>query len=383
MSARPAPRTIRRALILVAIGLSILAIGIAAFPRLFERVEQTDQLSPYGQARTNDWFALAQTLDKLGVPTVSRYGLGALPSRDSVILLLSDQREVRRDCWQRASDWVIGGGHLVITADTLWSDVDGSAPDTGASADPAEMDVIENHLGMVAVRSAATEAFLTGPQGRIRELFAPPVRALRSQVQPGAAWLASDQQAWAMRFDYGDGLVTVITSARVFDNNTLGQADHALLAWDLLQREGQPPDQVVMVLAGESLSLLAVLWRAASPLLISALVLTLVFAWRGAVRAAPVHPAPAPARRDLMEHIEASGTWLWRRGLRDQLIEGGRAAIRRRRSLGLASLDAASLDAASLDQDTQDAACLSGPAPSSPTEFLNLVRRMQRLWKQS
>ena len=66
------------------------------------------------------------------------------------------------------------------------------------------------------------------------------------------------------------------------------------------------------------------LWIHAGPLVI---VLTLLLiAWLfGAVRRfGPMQPVPPPARRRVLEHIEAAGHFLWKQNQRHRLVEGVR-----------------------------------------------------------
>jgi hypothetical protein len=62
---------------------------------------------------------------------------------------------------------------------------------------------------------------------------------------------------------------------------------------------------------------------------VSAGVLLLIWLWYASMRFGPVLPAPALARRRLLEHIEASGRFLWRGGQAERLLKGVRQSLYR------------------------------------------------------
>ncbi len=420
---------------------ALLVLALAAVPVAFERVEEEVDTGPTGLARLDPYHGLAQVLVSLGVPARGSYGVVQAPAHDHTLVLASKDRPARRKLWDRLEPWVDDGGHLVILppggATIAWDEVLG---DTGAAGHPLDVqdwDVLDSLvIGIVegegaagegageaaASEAAASEAARTivSPDGRRRLLAAAPGFSIQTQREVVATWWSGDDRPWAVRAPYGDGWITVVSDARPLQNDRLGQADHALLAWELLGGPAGPPAGVTFVLGGESRSLAAIAWRAAGPLVVSCLVMLGLLGWRGAVRTGPVLPDPRPERRDLMEHVAASGVFLWRHDLQDTLLGPARAAVRRRLGLrrGGSLDDAALLDAALADSGASSLAgssastsassasssassasssasaptssapseqelraALLDPVPAAPQAFLAVVRTLQQLWR--
>jgi hypothetical protein len=119
-----------------------------------------------------------------------------------------------------------------------------------------------------------------------------------------------------------------------------------------------------------------------------AALLALLF-WASVRRFGPVLPDPAPARRSLMEHINASGAWLWKaKGGRQVLIDAARADLQatlQRRAPALLRL--------SETQQHDELALISGLAPaviahamhyepaSVDAEFTRQIHTLQTLRK--
>jgi hypothetical protein len=183
---------------------------------------------------------------------------------------------------------------------------------------------------------------------------------------------------------WGEGRVTVLADASFLENDRLGRLDHARFAWDLVTAAGQPAGLAIVD------------WRRAVPPSaraarrgwpLAAAGLALLAAWiffRGG-RFGPPLPDSEPPRRSLLEHVRASGDFLWRRGQGAELLAACRAAVARRvdlvhadwsrraegdRERRLARL--ANLPAGTV------AAALEGDAPH-PDDFVRTVATLERI----
>ncbi|WP_028101425.1 DUF4350 domain-containing protein [Pseudoduganella violaceinigra] len=96
-----------------------------------------------------------------------------------------------------------------------------------------------------------------------------------------------------------------------FDNGTLRQFDHAELLL-LLAGQGGAKAPVLLVQHNETVGWAAWLWQHARPVLLGLAALLLLWLWNATRRFGPLLPEAAAPRRALIEHIEASGRWLWR-----------------------------------------------------------------------
>jgi len=112
----------------------------------------------------------------------------------------------------------------------------------------------------------------------------------------------------------GRGKVAMVASDAIdnyFDNDSLRQFDHAELLLLLASQSGANAP-VLLVQHNEAVGWAAWLWQHCRPVLLGLAALLLLWTWNATRRFGPLLPATASARRALIEHIEASGRWLWK-----------------------------------------------------------------------
>ncbi|KQV44913.1 DUF4350 domain-containing protein [Duganella sp. Root336D2] len=115
---------------------------------------------------------------------------------------------------------------------------------------------------------------------------------------------------------YGEGrgkvaMVAVDAGDSYFDNDALRQFDHAELLL-LLAGQSGPHAPVMLVQHNEPVGWAAWLWQHGRPVVLGLAALLLLWTWSASRRFGPMLPEAPTARRALIEHIEASGRWLWR-----------------------------------------------------------------------
>ncbi|WP_426341228.1 DUF4350 domain-containing protein [Pseudoduganella sp. S-14] len=115
---------------------------------------------------------------------------------------------------------------------------------------------------------------------------------------------------------YGEGrgkvaMVAVDAADSYFDNDALRQFDHGELLL-LLAGQSGPHAAVMLVQHNEPVGWAAWLWQHARLVVLGLAALLLLWVWSASRRFGPMLPEAAGARRALIEHIEASGRWLWR-----------------------------------------------------------------------
>jgi len=370
--------------------LGLLVLVLCALPLLFERVEEPTDFGPSGMARANPYRGLELVLGELGVQADSRYGLGQLPPQDAVLVLLVQDPDQREILTGRLQDWVADGGHLVVAGAWAWLPSVGDSGEEAVTGRVPDLELDDALFYRTLPPDGPVQDVVHSQDEKARQIAPVPDYGVGSEQPEDLAWAMDSGLVFALRSPVERGLITVVASADFLDNGHLGQVDNALLATDLLSRDGRLPDRAVLVIAGESQSFPALVWRVAAPLVLSGLVLLVLAGWRGAVRAAPLLPAPAAIRRDLLEHVAASGTFLWRHDARDALLAGGRAALRRR--LGRLEAPSEGEDPAAQEARLLDPllaqghdraalrAALLDPAPSSAAAFVAVVRTLQQLW---
>lgn len=274
------------------------------------------------EAAANPMLAAGLFLEKQGIKTrtvdMMAEGSSQLASASVLLLPYRSLRQGDKDSaaiWR----WVENGGVLITGALRLKDDED---------------DPLLEPLGIERNTPVKTQdkAGSVKPPGSPRALAVETHYADRVQQTEDAqlpAW--QDQSGEYLRaFSVGRGQVVVLGDPDWFTNKWLQQRDHAELLWRLVQLNG-PPSQVLIVSSLKMPRWYVLFWKK-TPLgwVVLPLLLGLLF-WRAVVRFGPLLPEPDPSRRSLLEHIDASGRWLWRQeGGAFRLLQAARLALRQR-----------------------------------------------------
>ncbi|UOD27965.1 DUF4350 domain-containing protein [Massilia violaceinigra] len=201
----------------------------------------------------------------------------------------------------------------------------------------------------------------------------------------GAEPLWSDADGGAVRvYAEGKGRIVLVANS-FFTNASLPQRDHAQLL--LALTELTPGKQVTIVKRLNVLPWYQALWRHYQLALVSLAVCLALLFWSAVRRFGPLLPAPRAERRSLLEHIDASGAWLWKAdGGRQVLLDAARddtLALIRRRVPALFRMPEGELYAALartcalLETDVSEA--LEQDAASHVTRFTRQIRTLQTL----
>ncbi len=197
--------------------------------------------------------------------------------------------------------------------------------------------------------------------------------------------LADDSGSQLLVFDHGRGRVVMLADMP-FTNPRLRQADHAalLLALAAPLPAGAP---VLLVRDPDMPSWLEALWTRFHMALLAALAVLLLWLWRAGRRFGPLLAEPDTARRAQLEHLAASGRWLWRSADgRERLLGALRREVLerlQRRLPQLARLDPAACQQLLASQfqlgTDQIRLALHEPAASLPAAFARQIQLLQHL----
>jgi hypothetical protein len=304
----------RRTLLPLAIVGLLVILCVAGFFTLFEQVEEDVEVGYQGAARTNPFLAAERLFTRLGAPTRTlAAGPVTLPPADHALLLLSPARSLSAERFAKILAWVQQGGRLLL------------APDEAPSLDP----ILRNWSVGVSENpeAGAPEVFQVHlNEGAQATVEMPRIRRL--VVQRNAQAQAGTEAGLAfVRYAEGAGSVTFLADASFLTNDHIGQHDHAALAWALVRAGGDAPAGVWISVRDEVPSLGQLLRRHAWMALASGALLIAAWLWSAGSRFGPLLPDPPHDRRSLLEHVEASGDFLWRTGRGDDLLQGARQAL--------------------------------------------------------
>jgi hypothetical protein len=331
-----------------------------------------------GEANYNRYYVLQQALRAQGLHVQS---LPHLPagiehwSEHDTLLLGSDPRTLSPRQLDDLLDWVERGGRLIVapSLDTA-SYGNGMMPRIG----------VAQRQGVHCMKWQNANA---GSDERCFEAFAFANAAERANFEVA---IGDADQGWiAARRSWGSGQIEVLGGFEPLDNAAVAEPHNADWAWQMLAPMLQTGGAFRIVYQTELPPLYVYLvrygWYALLPLLIA----LLAWLWTRSQRFGPTMPLPAPDRRALGEHIQASGEYLYRRGLVQALYAPLRRRfddVLRRRDPELAALPTNEIASAlarhhRLPLEAVQQA-LRAPLPRQPQNFLSTVQTLLHLIRQ-
>ena len=288
---------------------ALAVLGVVWFLQTYERVPGKAYVPASGEARLRDFLAAERFAERMGLPARelrSLADLDALP-RAGVLVVPHGRQAIDGPRIARLLAWVQAGGHLVAEAELLGVD-DPLLASLGVARE-ARAPVVKPLAVEIGDRRLSVSF-----RGRM---------ALRTQATPRRE--VGDQ---LVSFARGKGIVTVATTLDFARNGLIGANDNAEFLWTVLRLA--PATSLEVFFRPERLSLWGFLTQHAAPALVAAFLLLAMWLWRIAPRFGPVPADPPPARRRLLDHLRASGRYLWSQGLRGRLAVAARDAALRR-----------------------------------------------------
>lgn len=313
----------------------VVALLVAGWRLGFERVERWVDLPPRGEAAYNPLYALKLALRADGQRVDSRQRLqlqASAPGPRDTVLLLADPDTLGVVEAAALLAWVEGGGHLVMRMPaSVRRGSERVAPLLAALP--------------VTPRPGAGECLRLQVAGEPvhREFCGDPRFDLAPEARSLAGWSDADGRAF-VRLVHGAGSIDLLAGLDFLLNGKLGDGAHRALARQLLAPH-YGAGTFHLVYAADMPPLWRWLLERAWMALLPALLALLAWLWARGQRFGPLRPAPAPGRRSLLEHVQASGEHLHRYGrlapLHRALREAVLARLRRRDPLAAALEDGA------------------------------------------
>ncbi len=284
-----------------------------------------------GESRHNPLMAARRYLRRMGIDA-RRYAPimrdTRLPLTRDVIVLGTNRLTITEPITEKLFTWVRAGGRLVVFARN-------EIPDDGANT---VEDKLLDALGITVryLDLENREQTQYGPFGVsifnaddfIWAGLNPEFRLIVNE-RPGVQILAGDNKGAAVvARSMGQGDILVLSDRRIFNNGKIDDEDHATLLWWLV-RGDRPAGKAWLVHEDDMPALYAWLWERASLMVLSIAVFIALLLWGHAPRFGPVIGLAPPLRRRLVEHIDASAHYLWRKRQSGRLILAVQNALKR------------------------------------------------------
>lgn len=320
-----------------------LAGGLLWFLNNFKLEEVDEYVGFRGEARSNNLYAARTFLQRMGIPSERRDNLTRLPDSDTVILLNTQRYTLSGKRMEQLLNWVENGGHLITRA--RLGKADERDDEKQRDRDIEERDLLQSTLGISVLQQVVLDdnegetpfpLTLTGVADPLmvdlpflHNLMADDATPHHLTYTPENGG-AEQQATWMLQKSYGAGQVTLASSLDFVENYALDRADHARILWHLVHRDNPEP-RVWLLHQTRLPSLPERLIQHAWAVLLSLFLLLLFSFWALMPRFGNLIPSPPPERRRILEHIRASGRFMWKQGNRQHgrtaLIAAGRAAI--------------------------------------------------------
>jgi hypothetical protein len=345
----------------------LVGLGVLWFRTNFEKAPTNEWVGASGEARLRQFLAAERFAERMGWKATEARSLPALAElpTNGVLLMPYRRQALTRERLAELVRWAEGGGHLIIEAEYL------------GVADPLlELLGIER-ADVPMVKQLAAE--VSGEDRKLKIGMASGMKLVAAERNPR---LRVGEQLYS--FSRGRGVVTVSTTLNFLRNHNIGALDHAEFLWRLMSLT--PTRELVVYWSPVRLSLWGFLKEHAAPVLSVAGLLLALWLWSIAPRFGPVAPDAPPGRRRLLDHLRASGRYLWTKGLRSRLVVAARDAALRR--IARAQPDFAYVStseriarlAALTDISKEDAArFLSAAGAMRGADFIRIAHHAQRV----
>ena len=406
------------------LGLLVLVLLLIVFFETFEQATVEIEAGFSGEARANPYLASTRMLERLGLQTrgvKNLYELDELPPADGTVFLPVPRGALGQRRVERLREWVEDGGHLLVVGrpgrqcreaphrdpllDPLGVKTEspcdkktslfGESDEAESEGEKDPSDTTDDTDGPAVLGGLGTRNDAPGSvtlPGRDTPLQVNDEPGIWGRELTGpegkALWAVPGRKGQRiLQYRVGTGLLTVLSSSAFMTNPQVGQHDHAELVWRLFTWDGRQ-GPLFLVHGHQMPSLISLVFSHGWAVVLSLGLLLVLWLWSRAARFGPVRPLPLPARRSLLEHVEASGRLLWRHGHGVALLEAARGAVLKRavrripqwqrlseaeRHERLAVL--CNLRVAEVSQVLNDG------APANRAGFLGAIQRLERIRK--
>ncbi len=338
----------------IAAGLALVVLVVGGFFATHEKTEVEVREPPTGEARQNPYLALVRLADRVCCTTYWMHSVDQ-PDYDSMVTLLADpDRELTPEQVDAWAMWVSDGGHLILpttqgpaneAAAPLIARL-GFSPAELTEADEAdeadENDEADESEGARSDDTAKLPSWIPEDADAPQYRFSRPVVSTLDWTADDADWIARSNDGSGALFAAsrraGRGRITVVNDTDIFRNESIDKAEHATVIVDIfeLPTETITPEDIEknlptvdVVLFSKRQSWMAYVFGHIWPFFaIMAGILALAFQG-GRKRFGPMLADPPEERRSRLEHIDATGRFLWRHGSSATLVEAAQKALLR------------------------------------------------------
>ncbi|MBJ6610435.1 MAG: DUF4350 domain-containing protein [Candidatus Thiothrix moscowensis] len=306
-------------LVPILLAIVVVIVSIGWFVQNFELREVDEYTGFRGEAKTNPLFASRLLLKRMGIPAETPDTLSTLPDTNTVLVINTPRYTLSAQKVEEILAWVKRGGHLITRARTSNAITQYMDDDEEEESDSAiERDPLQTALGIRIGEHVMPEdedlplaAELSGMEEAL-ELDPGFFYSLHSE-NTDANTLSYKEHTWLLEQPWGNGLVTVVANLDFIENGSIHQYEHATFFWHMLHSLHTEPANIWLIHTDDMPPLWQLIWEHAWALVLSLAMLIPLTILAHSPRFGPLIPKPQPERRRILEHIHASGLFMWKR----------------------------------------------------------------------
>ena len=292
-----------------------------------EKVEVEEWVGFRGDARVNPWFAAELLARELGHESESKPELSPgewmPPETDTLIIQVTPSLATGPELYMLLK-WAGEGGHLVwLGPEVVAEEGDDSRWQFGVGVGVARSELYE---AMEAQPDAQADFEAGLDSDYALGVYPYDVRLEVMTEEQDFDVITHGAEIFAARQQWGDGFVSVVANARRFSNDAMKNGDNARLFADVVMGDIEP-GKVWVIFRTRLTPLWRLIWQAAPYLVISAALIVLLLLWSALPAFGPRVVAGADERRSILEHIHASGLFVWRHAGRFSLRASSTEAL--------------------------------------------------------
>jgi len=306
----------------------------------FERYSEIVEVGFQGKARDNPLLAAERLLERMGTTAETVPSLPDVEedfSFQDILILAQYGHFLDEDQTEQLFSWIDGGGHLIMSSLSA-ADILGQITETETDPLLSELEVSRHQNGLDdSDRAKVPPTEFWWAQYHLQVAFNPE-HSLEADSYEPAREISDQYGTHFLYYYYGSGLISVLSDLAFIENDQIGDHNHAQFLWQLVHLEHTVTKVWLLRMQAESEGgdqdkippLSTLLWRNLWTMIIAAAILLLFWIWAATRRFGPVLPVLPRNRRRLLEHIEASGHFLWRQDQAHTLLQGARQAVLKR-----------------------------------------------------
>ncbi|MCO7224676.1 DUF4350 domain-containing protein [Pleionea sp. CnH1-48] len=262
-----------------------------------EHVEHNEGMSL--EAIKNPFLASQMFLEKVQLPAelVSDFTFLDTPLDSSHTYLFTNSRKALSERrLENLKKFAQSGGHLIVVATEIFDDANGAS---GAPIlDELGLRLYENETYDYDAVSEFT--FTDAEKNTVVDFHG---KYYLVDSEGSSTFIGgSDNGNHVVQYEYGDGLVTVLSSAHFLKNRNVQKNDHAMFLWQLTHHT----DKLWVVYDTNVRSLFSLFWQYGSSIIVSFFAFMILLIWYKQIKTAPVFAQFSNVRRQLMQHIVSS-----------------------------------------------------------------------------